>query len=235
MDFDNESLLRCFLEEEDEKELIDWCKEINAKRSDIFEFRLEKADELREIGNEHFKKAEYETARKHYYGAIHQLDFDVGQQWNLMDNHQRDLNTRKLKVISNVCAAFLKERDFANTKKAADVGLRHMEKAALEDGEAKAKFLYRKGISNLERGFSEDAYRDLKSAEVASPGDKQIRDALLKASKDQKVDREVAKEVWKKKLLTEEEKQCMGPALSPTTLWARLRAKCKRCCRRKTD
>jgi len=73
----------------------------------------------------------------------------------------------------------------------------------------------------------------LKKAELLSPGDKQIRELLKKASKEQKVDREVAKTVWKKKLLTEDEKKCMGPAYLPETQWARLRARCRACCRRK--
>ena len=36
-------------------------------------------------------------------------------------------------------------KDWVNTKKAADIGLRHMEKAELTDDEAKGKFHYRKG------------------------------------------------------------------------------------------
>eukprot|EP00438_Fugacium_kawagutii_P034537 Skav213827 [mRNA] locus=scaffold1987:710289:712567:+ [translate_table: standard] len=123
---------------------------------------LEKADKLREEGNEFFKSGDFDSARQRYYGAIWHLDFDIGQQWNLMDNHQLDLNTRKLKVISNICGAYLKSedppgrlwesefgisvvQDWVNTKKAADIGLRHMEKGELTDDDAKGKFHYRKG------------------------------------------------------------------------------------------
>merc|ERR1719277_1964080 len=115
----------------------------------------------------------------------------------MMDKHQLDLNTRKLKVIGNICAAFVRSKDWVNTKRAADIGLRHMEKAELTDTEAKAKFLYRKGIANLERGFSEDAYEALKKADSVSPGDKQVRQALKQASSTQKADRATAKQVWK--------------------------------------
>ena len=38
-------------------------------------------------------------------------------------------------------------QDWLNTKKAADIGLRHMEKAELKDDDAKGKFHYRKGAS----------------------------------------------------------------------------------------
>merc|ERR1719401_1284841 len=125
-----------------------------------------------------------------------------------MDHHQLDLNTRKLKVIGNICAVHLKAKDWASTKRAADVGLRHMQKAELKDGEAEAKFLYRKGVANLERGFSEDAYEALRKADAANPGDKQVRQALKAATDAQRRDKREAKLVWRDKLLTEQEKAC---------------------------
>ena len=38
MDFDNESLLRCFCSEEEERDIIAWNKENGHARSDVFEF-----------------------------------------------------------------------------------------------------------------------------------------------------------------------------------------------------
>lgn len=235
MDFDNESLLKCFCPDEvDEKKIISWNEENDHRRSDIFEYRLEKADKLREEGNEFFKADDFEQARQRYYAAIWHLDFDIGQQWNMMDKHQLDLNTRKLKVIGNVCAAFVRSKDWVNTKRAADIGLRHMEKSELTDAEAKAKFLYRKGIANLERGFSEDAYEALKKADSVSPGDKQVRQALREANQEQKKDKKKAKEAWKDKLLTGEQKACQGSWWQPFVQVARCRAVCRRrCCHRK--
>ncbi|CAK9064629.1 unnamed protein product [Durusdinium trenchii] len=235
MDFDNESLLRCFCSEEEEQEIISWNKENGHARSDIFEFRLEEADKLREEGNEFFKSGNFDTARQRYYGAIWHLDFDIGQQWNLMDKHQLDLNTRKLKVISNICGAYLKSNDWLNTKKAADIGLRHLEKAELKDPDARGKFLYRKGFANLQRGFAEDAYTSLKEADSLIPGDKQVRQALKEAAEHQKADRQKAKEVWRSKLLSEEEKACQGSWTEPAVASARLKFTLRRCCRRKTQ
>merc|ERR1711972_315908 len=173
------------------------------------------------------------TARQRYYAAIWHLDFDIGQQWNMMDNHQLDLNTRKLKVIGNICAAYLKAKDWVNTKNSADIGLRHIQKSDLKDKEAEARFLYRKGIANLERGFSEDAYEALKKADTVNPGDRQIRQALQQATKGQKEDKAKAKQVWRDKLLSEEDKACQGSWRQPSVLVARARAKLRRCCRRK--
>ena len=71
---------------------------------------LEEADKLRAQGNEFFNSGDFETARQRYYGAIWHLDFDIGQQWNLMDKHQLDLNTRCLghlyHVIFNSCHTY---------------------------------------------------------------------------------------------------------------------------------
>eukprot|EP00933_Yihiella_yeosuensis_P008733 TRINITY_DN114350_c0_g1_i1.p1 TRINITY_DN114350_c0_g1~~TRINITY_DN114350_c0_g1_i1.p1 ORF type:complete len:254 (+),score=71.00 TRINITY_DN114350_c0_g1_i1:46-807(+) len=252
MDFDNESLLRCFLSEEEEKEIISWWQDEGSKeaaeknwqkddegkpkRSDIFEWRLAEADRLRETGNELFKTGDYSDALKRYITAVWHLDFDIGQQWNLMEKHQLELNTRKLKAISNICAAYLKSCDWVQTKAAADIGLRHLEKAGLKDEDAEAKFYYRKGLANLERGFTEDAYQAFKQAKSLKPEDKAIRQAFLQASSGQKEDREKAKEVWRSKLLTDEEKACQGSWLNPDVFVARLRAKFRaRCCRRRKN
>jgi tetratricopeptide (TPR) repeat protein len=237
MDFEHESLLEWFLggDEEEKQKIIEWNNANGHERSAIFEYRLETADKLRDEGNDAFKEADYPTARHRYYSAVWHLDFDIGQQWNLMEHHQKDLDTRKLKVIGNVCASYLKEGDWVNTKRAADIGLRHMEKASLKDDEATAKFLYRKGYANLERGFCEDAFEALKKAEKLLPGDKQVRHALKLAGEGKKIDREKAKEVYRAVLLTDEEKACRGPDWHWGAVAARYRAICRRfCCRRKT-
>merc|ERR1712050_316979 len=110
---------------------------------------------------------------------------------------------------------------------AAEIGLRHMEKSGLDDKDAKVKFLYRKGVCNLERGFSEDAYEALKKAEAANPGNKEVRQALKKAKQDQTADKRSAKKVWKSVLLTEEEKSCQGSFFSISVQAARCRARCR--------
>jgi len=230
MDFDNESLLKCFVSEEEEKVIIAWCEENDHRRSDIFEWRLEKADKLREEGNGFFKDGEYETAVQRYFAAIWHLDFDIGQQWNMMERHQEDLNTRKMKVVGNISAAYLKAKDWVNTKKAADIGLRHMEKSELTDKDAKAKFLYRKGQANLERGFNEDAYEALKKASEVDASDRTIRQALKQADVGQKADKKKAKEVYRDVLLTQEEKACKGAWNDPKVLAARVKCRLRRLC-----
>jgi len=238
MDIENDSLLKQFCDEAEEEKVIKYSKEVvlpthEKGRSDVFENRLDKADELREAGNLLFKKSEYADARFQYYAAIYQLDFDIGQQWNMMEKHTHDLNARKLKVISNICGAFLKECDYQNTKRAADIGLRHMQKGEMKDSDAEAKFYYRKGVANLKRGFAEDAVHALRKAEAASPGDAEVRKLLREAKVSEVEDKAKAKQVWKNKLLSEDEKQASGNLWRPSALFARCRMRCRRMCKRK--
>merc|ERR1712039_321814 len=99
-----------------------------------------------------------------------------------------------------------------------------IQKSELKEPEAEARLLYRKGMANLERGFCEDAYESLKKADSLNPGDKQIRQALQQASKGQKEDKVKAKQVWRDKLLSEEDRACQGAWWEPSVLAARTRA-----------
>merc|ERR1712096_288976 len=107
---------------------------------------------------------------------------------------------------------------------ACDIGLRHMKKSELVDKDAEAKFFYRKGYANLERGFYEDSVEALKKADAIIPGDKQVRQALNQANEHLKADRIKAKMVWQDKFLSEEQKICQGPWWQPATIFARNRA-----------
>merc|ERR1712232_1310087 len=84
----------------------------------------------------------------------------------------------------------------------------HLAKSELsEDTDAKAKFHYRHGCANLERGFNEDAYDHLKQALDLMPDDKVVRKALLGAKDKVGADKVKAKEVYQGVLKTKEEKE----------------------------
>lgn len=213
MDPENDSLLQCFIEEDQCLKIKEWCDANGHKRSDIFETRLDKGDKLREMGNEFFKKEEYDEAQWRYFAAIYHVDFDVAQQSQLMDHHMAALNTRKTKMISNVCATYLKQKNWVMTKTAAESGLRHLQISKLDESEypfikdSRAKFHYRHALANMERGFNEDAYDQLKKAVEIMPNDKEVRKALDEAKSKSGEDKVKAKEVFKNVLLTEEEKK----------------------------
>lgn len=280
------SLCHALVGEEEEQKAKDWCRENGHDRGDFFEERLSKADELRVEANAFFKDAKYDEAVTRYLGAIWQLDYEITQQMELQPPEQNELDTRKLKVISNISQSFLKlasaaeslelaapdeeaecyaiwedapegegmvvedpearEREaLAEARKAdpdildfsmledpqepkrpkrrkmmlhrerkieyyrlvkttADIGLKQIHRMGMDDKEIEAKFNYRLGVAEFERGFSEPAYEAFKKASGLMPSDRDIRQGLAKAKAAVQEDRLVAKEVWKGKLASEE-------------------------------
>lgn len=281
------SLCHALVGEEEEQKVKDWCRENGHDRGDYFEERLAKADELRLEANILFKDSKLDAAVTRYLGAIWHLDYDVTQQMELQQPEQEEIDTRKLKAISNTCAAFLKlaqtaemleqsapeeqaecfarweenadgegmkvedpvadERaalaqarltdpdiiDYSQfeaplkpkvpvsrkrmlhrerkkeyyrlVKTTADIGLKQISRMCMDDKDIQAKFNYRLGIAEFERGFSEPAYEAFKKANELTPGDRDIRQALAKAKDAVQGDRAEAKEVWRGKLGTKEE------------------------------
>lgn len=142
-----------------------------------------------------------------YYRSLHQLDFDIAQQWNLMEHHQRDLDVRKFKVLKNLCIAQLQSGDLLKSKKVADVGLKALNKSrkgyGVDDAdETEARLLYQRARANVGRGFHDDAVKDLRDASKLQPKDSKIRELLEECQKKAKADAKGMKEMWKEKLPT---------------------------------
>eukprot|EP00929_Paragymnodinium_shiwhaense_P036019 TRINITY_DN19352_c0_g1_i1.p2 TRINITY_DN19352_c0_g1~~TRINITY_DN19352_c0_g1_i1.p2 ORF type:complete len:240 (-),score=77.02 TRINITY_DN19352_c0_g1_i1:149-868(-) len=229
-------LLADLLSEKKLEELDKWMKENKIEKSFLFEKRLEEGDRLRTEGNELFKKEEFEGALRNYYVAIYMLDFDMKQWGDAAGPYQEKLDTRKVKIISNICQIKLKQKDYVGLKETCEVGFRHLAETGLDDKEAEARYHYLKGKANVERGFSEEAVESLKKAQALLPNDAQVRQLLQQAGQMKKEDRKQAKEVWKSKLLTAEEKACMGPIWHPACLLVRAKVYCRRrCCPRKPE
>merc|ERR1712194_243256 len=125
-----------------------------------------------------------------------------------------------------MCVCRLRQKDFGSVKSYADVGLKLSSMAQLDEELSKAtdaKLWYLKGQANSERGFSEDAVEAFKKAEELVPGDPAVRQALTSSAKTRREDQESAKEVWKQKLMTEDEVRARGPWWYPSTMIAKLR------------
>jgi len=56
----------------------------------IFEERLATGTTHKDLGNEHFKKGEWELALRRYERALHHCTFDPMQMYDLMDKHKAD-------------------------------------------------------------------------------------------------------------------------------------------------
>ena len=69
--------------------LYDWEKE---DRGYIFEERLEKATEMKNIGNEHFRASEWDLALRRYKRALYHSHIDEMQMFDLGDKHKADVH-----------------------------------------------------------------------------------------------------------------------------------------------
>ena len=58
------------------------------ERSYIFECRLGRAQQLKDLGNQHFKRSEWVPALARYKKALYHAHFDQLQSWDLMDHHK---------------------------------------------------------------------------------------------------------------------------------------------------
>ena len=69
--------------------LYDWEKE---DRGYIFEERLEKATEMKNIGNEHFRASEWDLALRRYKRALYHSHIDEMQMFDLGEKHKADVH-----------------------------------------------------------------------------------------------------------------------------------------------
>jgi tetratricopeptide (TPR) repeat protein len=226
--------------ERDQENVKKWCEANDCAISCMFETRLEKADEMREKGNEFLKEGNFEDAQQRYYAAVFQLDFSMAQYGEEAKPYEDKINTRKIKVLSNLSVARFKHKKYVEAKEVADIGLRVCMVAKLDEETTKAaeaKFWYLTGQANLERGFSEDAVDALKKAQERAPDDLKVRQSLAQAVATKKEDTVTAKTVWKQKLLTDDQKLSLGPWWQPSAIAARWREhhRLKGCCGRRKE
>ena len=81
------------------------------ERSYIFEERLAKAEEHKVVGNEHFRRGEWEGAIKRYQRAIYHADFDAAQMFDLMDHHREKAHATQIPCKLNYVLCIIKMRE----------------------------------------------------------------------------------------------------------------------------
>lgn len=232
-------LLQAICSEEEQAEVQKWCKDNDCTISHMFETRLEKSDEMREKGNELLKEGNFEEAQMRYYAAVFQVDFSMAQYGEGAKKYEDQLNSRKMRILSNLAVARLQHRKLTECKAVADLALRLLEVAKLDEESTKAdqaKLWYLKGKANMERGFSEDAVEAFKKAQEAAPDDAKIKASLKQAVGQKKEDQVSAKKVWNNKLLTSDQAAALGPWWQPQVQMARLRERIRLrggCCGRR--
>jgi hypothetical protein len=116
-----------------------------------------------------------------------------------------DLPPKKPKRRVKLTAKERKIEYYRLVKTTGDIGLKHIHRMGLNDNAIEAKFQFRIGTAEFERGFSEPAYEAFKEANRLLPGDRDIRQAMAKAKAVVQTDRAEAKKVWAGKLDSPEE------------------------------
>jgi hypothetical protein len=175
----------------------------SGERSFIFEERLAKANSLVDEGNAKFKANEFSGANQMYLSAACQVDFDLGQQFDMTEEHKKQIRSSKIRILLNLCNNSLKLKEFRHVRKSATLGLKLCAKES-SPPEIRAKFLYRRGRANLEDNNPTDAVEDLKEAVKLVPNDSAVRELYTIASQGSKKQHQDSDNVWKGKFQEEE-------------------------------
>jgi len=172
-------------------------------RSYVFEERLAKANCLVDEGNAKFKANENPVAHALYMSAAFHVDFDVGQQFDMTEDHKKQIRAVKIRVLLNLCNNSLKLKDFRQVRKSASLGLKLCAKES-SPPETRAKFLYRRGRANLEDNNPTDAVEDLREAVKLVPNDATVRELYNIANQGSKKQHADSDNVWKGKVFPDE-------------------------------
>ena len=170
----------------------------SGEKSFIFEERLSSANKLVDEGNAKFKENDHSSAHQLYLQAAYHIDFDLGQQFDMTEEHKKQIRVSKIRILLNICNNSLKLPDFRLVRKSANLGLKLCSKES-SPPETRAKFLYRRGRANLQDNNPVDALEDLKEAVKLVPNDATVRELYniaIQGSKKQHID---ADNVWKGK------------------------------------
>jgi len=211
----DDNLLEKVCDEEDARAATEWCKSM-CPRSDIFESRLEKADELRDDGNGALQLSEKNenncpdnlaVAKRRYLAALHHVDFDVAQQWQLTSAHEDDVYARKVKILSNLCMVYLKEEAWSAARRAAKVGLETADRLTnIDAADQRKKLLFRRAKATYHLGLFQETIEDCK--EALKLGEDPMILKLLRMSEIERRKHEAeANNMWKGKMSKKIEKE----------------------------
>ncbi|KAF4675869.1 hypothetical protein FOL47_007110 [Perkinsus chesapeaki] len=256
LQLDEDSLLMAFGSEEAHR-TVEWCRKYHP-RSDIFECRLEDGGKLKNEGNDMVKEGKWREAAERYLAALYEVDFSIGQQWQLTNEHQHLLDTIKLSILNNLCLAYLHIGIPDKASKAADLALKSVaiiDRMAKEteglnsvSKETKGKVYFRRGRAQLLLGQYDRAYGDAKEAYQLCPSDAAVQRLKVEARRKMKEEDEKATRVWKssaKKMFSKDDEPAKtrespveddeGEIKTKSEGWISWLMRCSLCRRRKRD
>ncbi|CAG8538267.1 11399_t:CDS:2 [Cetraspora pellucida] len=138
------------------------------------------AKKVKDIGNDYFKKAEYEIATKKYSKAIRYLDANSGSDDD--DDSAKlpdEFYELKVSCYLNKAACSLKFNEWGDVVQAANVVLEMPEKVLSPIIRTKA--LFRRGSAKVGMKDEEEAIKDLQEAAKLNPDDPAITKELVVA------------------------------------------------------
>ncbi|CAG9318660.1 unnamed protein product [Blepharisma stoltei] len=181
--------------------------DIEEKRSDVFEVRLEEALKFKNLGNDFYKSNDLFNAEYFYHVGLFHIDFDQ-LQWNfeLIDKHREAVLEIKNPICLNLAMVRIK---LENYRKAIDLC-----NEVLKEDKENVKALYRKALAYKGLRLFEEAFEYASRAFKANPSDTSIRSLRKEIRELLKRDRARSDKFWKGKLLPKTKKFSLFRALS---------------------
>lgn len=167
--------------------------DIEEKRSDVFEVRVETAKEFKEKGNKFFKDNDFFNAEYFYHVGLYHIDFDQ-LQWNfeLLDKHREEVLAVKTPICLNLAAVRIKLKNYPKAICLCD--------EVLKDDKKNVKALYRKAQAQKCLKNYDDALVSISQAESLAKA-KEVVELKNEIKKLLRVENQKFKKMWKGKLI----------------------------------
>jgi peptidylprolyl isomerase len=151
-----------------EVELLNFFDKEKTKWDFSTEERLQKAAEFRAAGNEHFKKGEFEQAKKQYESAVDYVEGESGEKEDEI----------KTACQLNLAAVYTKLKNYSKAAESAT--------EVLKNNPTHVKALFRRGVAYSSSGDLDKAQVDLIKALELDPSNQDIKNEILKVKEKSK-------------------------------------------------
>mmetsp|Transcript_63457 Transcript_63457/g.141511 ORF Transcript_63457/g.141511 Transcript_63457/m.141511 type:complete len:202 (-) Transcript_63457:652-1257(-) len=151
------------------------------ERGYIFEERLERALQMKGIGNQHFQAGEWELALRRYRRAIYYSHIDEMQMFDLGDNHKADVHAVHVPCKLNLAACIIRMSELGEPLDAGALDqAEEVVSEVIKIQPENAKAHYRRGQIKLLQGDLAKAKEAINIAEKLSGGRGDVREAKQK-------------------------------------------------------
>lgn len=193
-----------------EVEVLNTRKRDKPKWEMEYEERLEKANQLKELGTALFRENQFrEAIETGYQEALSYVEDDPVEEEHVEESLQA-LKTLKTALYSNVALCAMKLNDWSLVTENASKALK------LDPGNVKV--LYRRATGYLNSGMLTEALKDANSALSLSPGSSELTQLIKQIKKQEKIEHEKDKKRYSnmfERMHKEEEKSAVLEEIIP--------------------